>query len=397
MNQYNFVGIPSPALIGLVPAWQLAYHRAAMIVANRISLGTALLCCCCCRQALADQPEMTPQPGVLVLRSGRLLRGDIIRVADRFVVALGRQDQVSIPVDRVAMRCNSLEEAYQRKRQALGNNTTVGEQLELGDWCLRYGLLSAAADQLLEAMRVKPNDARLTVFEKRLRLAAHQSRDATKFTPKHRSEFVPESILDQTLQGIPPEAVEQFTTVIQPLLLNNCSASQCHGSRHEGPLRLLRPPGNHPISRRFTQRNLYATLSQCDRQSPSQSPLLLRATAAHAGAHRPVLGLQSTRQRQTLTIWLQKLADTQSNVHPAALDTQSPLLSQPSHKTPTRPPHRTRASTVGKPAAAVVERPPSAAKRHDPASERDEGTVPVDPFDPAVFNRRYAKRSADRT
>ena len=40
----------------------------------------------------ADQPQFTPQPGVLVLRTGRVLRGKISRVGDRYVVTLGGQE-----------------------------------------------------------------------------------------------------------------------------------------------------------------------------------------------------------------------------------------------------------------------------------------------------------------
>jgi hypothetical protein len=78
----------------------------------RWALGVCILICLgSSRVNRADDPQLLPRTGVLVLRTGRVLRGDILRVGDRYVVALGKHDEVAVPVGSVDLRCDSLEEA----------------------------------------------------------------------------------------------------------------------------------------------------------------------------------------------------------------------------------------------------------------------------------------------
>ncbi|MFW6168995.1 MAG: hypothetical protein ACODAD_00795 [Planctomycetota bacterium] len=122
----------------------------------------------------AEQPQLLPRAGVLVLRTGSVLRGKISRVGDRYVVGLNDRDQVTVSADRVQMRCDSLEEAYRRKRSQLPEKATANDHLQLADWCLRNDCLAAAAEQLMAAQRRAPDDPANEHFEKRLRSAARR-------------------------------------------------------------------------------------------------------------------------------------------------------------------------------------------------------------------------------
>ena len=49
---------------------------------------------------LAVVPPPTPEEGLLVLRNGRVLRGRITRIGDRFAVALGENGEIRLPANR---------------------------------------------------------------------------------------------------------------------------------------------------------------------------------------------------------------------------------------------------------------------------------------------------------
>ncbi len=330
------------------------------------------------------------------MRSGRVLRGGIIRVGDRYVVTLGEKDEVGLPVDAVEMRCDTLDQAYQLKKRALPIASTATDHLQLGDWCLQYGLMSAAAEQLMAVMQIDPKNPRIDQFEKRLKLAAHRPLEPSEQTASSTPE-VSQSELDGLVRGLPDGVVEQFTSSIQPLLLNRCSTGGCHGPGSESDYRLVRPSWSRTIPRRFTQRNLYASLSFVDRQQPSQSELLVQSISAHGGSATPVIGDRDGEQLQQLAAWVHRVSRGRRNLPPAVIGSPQALLLQPSDKmsdeaaageTPgdgnTSPIMR----TSGQSALGL-----EANHESRPAASGNSGEhSPQDPFDPEIFNRRFLKR-----
>ena len=79
-------------------------------------------------------------------------------------------------------------------------------------------------------------------------------------------------------------SVEKFGAIVQPILLNRCAANQCHGPNAKSEFRLLRPPPGQIVSRRFTQRNLYAALQYVDRANPEASPLVVLPQQRHGNS-----------------------------------------------------------------------------------------------------------------
>ncbi len=343
----------------------------------------------------ADEPQLLPQTGILVLRTGRVLRGDIVRVGDRYVVAVGEHDEVGVPVDAVEMQCASLQEAYARQRNQLPTNSKVADHLKLADWCLQYDLLGCAAEQLMAAQRCDPSDPHNVVFEKRLRLAAQQSVSSSAPATRTAKIVVPPD-LDKMTRSLPSGTVERFTNTVQPILINRCGASNCHGPNSHASFRLTFPSWRRTLPRRYTQRNLQSALALLDQGDPRRSPLLVMATQAHGDAKTPPLTDDNVTQLNHLAEWIYHSLGSQTPDPPAALNSPDALLLQPGHRASSE-------SAAAKKTPAVASRNPGpAAPRSDhpsaaQPSASDTSDIPPppvsgnDPFDPEVFNRRYAR------
>ena len=349
-----------------------------------------------------QEPQLLPHAGVLVLRNGRVLRGNILYEGDRYVIGLGAEDQVSVPQASVVMRCSTLHEAYQRKRNALRPEATAAEHLELADWCLRYELTDAAAEQLLVAQRLAPNLPAAVRFEKRLRMAASRPETAPK-TSMVASSFVSPEELDDFVRSMPVGTVERFTNTIQPLLINRCGAGSCHGPTSRNDFRLFFSLGGGILPRRITQRNLKTVHAYLDLQNPTASPLLVQATTAHGNSpNPPIHDASDVEQLDHLMQWIYMHVEGSKPPSPSVVDDPHKLLMQPvatvgsdrrggadqtvsaAHPRGDRPdPLRNLVDPAVRPASHHVT---------EPAAGPAGNYQPVDPFDPEIFNRKFGHR-----
>ena len=322
------------------------------------------------------------------------------RVGDRFTVTLGTQDEVGVSADSVEMHCASLEEAYQLKRDNLPPLSSAAEHLALADWCLRCELLASAAEQLMAAQRREPENPAAALFERRLRLAAQQTQ--TPAGPdKSSPPLLSQVDLEQFVRSMPNGTIEQFTNAIQPLLVNRCGATACHGANSESSFRLAYPGSSRILPRRFTQLNLHTTMQQVNRENPLESPLLVMATSPHGTCDRPTLDNRDGVQLQQLVDWLGRC--TSVRTPPANLGSPDSLLLQPGTppRNATSAPN-SLASAARQAAGPKKIDPPPATPMAEPAA-RTAPTSPTpatscgaeteDPFDPAIFNRRYHGKS----
>ena len=154
------------------------------------------------------------------------------------------------------------------------------------------------------------------------------------------------------VRNLPHKAVETFTQSVQPVLMNNCLGSGCHGPLSDVPMRLFRVSSGKSPTRRMTQRNLHSVLQFVDRENPTASRLIKACDGPHGSARHSVFGERQGDQYRRLLIWTLLLAE-----RPAA---RSP---------------------------ATVSTPPQSPGKTASQASIDQ---PADPFDPEVFNRRYA-------
>jgi len=347
--------------------------------------------------AVCAQLELAPQVGVLVLRNGQVLTGGVTRAGDLYVVTLGENAEIRQPAADVEVFCASLDEAYDFKKDHLAG-AGVRPHLDLAEWCLRHNMHAHCAEQLVAAMRISPDDERLLQLERRLKFAA-ESPAASPPPAASNESTVSAQQLEETLRALPKGSVEKFSSTIQPILLNRCAANQCHGPNTKSQYSLLRPPEGQIASRRFTQRNLYATLRYLSPSDPESSPFVTKAQQRHGPALTAVFDKHTQNQLAELVGWAKLAVASSPPPAPRTIGTASTTLSQPAAAD--RPPPAKEDAKGASPAAAAAPaagsievkamRPPLEPGNEARPAGGGERFVPRDRFDPEIFNRRYHK------
>lgn len=352
-----------------------------------VALSLGLLAGCAV-WVLAASP-FAPVPGLLVLKNGQIIEGGILREGDRYVVTLGPRGQhgeLRVPATEVEVACRDLEEAYQAKRAAIVH-PSVKAHCELADWCLRHKLLDRAADELVAAMAIDPRDTKIAAIERRLKATAAPKEKIEKpvfVLPPSQQE------IEATLRTLPPEAIEQFTTNIQPLLLSRCAATACHGPSSTSKFHLVRPPLHHANKTRETQRNLFGTLAQISHRG--ESALLTKALTAHGGSTAAVLDDRDRRQVEQLAAWIQQVQ--QSSPSQAAKQTADEMVRPATFEEELSEgkPSQRRLPSVGEPG----EFQPEASARPLSKNESKGGARPApgerDPFSADIFNQKFHRK-----
>jgi hypothetical protein len=175
--------------------------------------------------------------------------------------------------------------------------------------------------------------------------------------------------------------VSEFTRSIQPLLLNRCGQTACHGSASRNGFSLERLRAGGAARKDVTWRNLRAAMAQVDPARVGESPLLEHALKPHGTSQRPPFGPHEMRQYQRLLDWVSMMtaADADHDTRPPA----SPAARRPPVVTA-----ETERDTRGRVAASTPEPLPTSIAAQPLA---------VDPYDPAPFNARLTKVSEAST
>jgi hypothetical protein len=225
---------------------------------------------------------------------------------------------------------------------------------------------------LAVARQVEADHPRIAEIERRLELATAPREEAKPKHPAPASTAASAEQIEAAMKTVPKASLEKFAAVIQPLLLNRCGASQCHGANGKTEFQLLRPPGGQVATRRFTQRNLYAVLQKIDTTSPETSPLLVEAQRRHGNSLTAPLDKHTQKQFEELKAWVLATSIVPAPAAPATIPaSESPTLSQ---------------------AELPANTPDTAAPPAANAEQPDKRFVPRDPFDPEIFNRRFKSK-----
>jgi len=301
-----------------------------------------------------------------------VLEGDVTPAGDYYLVSLGKTGQVRLAAKDVEMVCRTLHEAYERKAAAI-TSPSAASHVDLAEWCLRQSLLDEARMELAAARTIESEYRRIADVEKRLEFAAKPTAEKTT-APRTASSVatVGAQQLERTMRELPPGTVEHYTAVIQPILMDRCGNARCHGSSSTAQFQLLQPiPGKVP-SRRFTQRNLFATLAIVNKEVADDSQLLAMATKPHGPVERAAFKSEDDRQYREIVEWIQSLRPIPKQSPPATVTTNQPAT-------------RRQVGNTGEIPG------PHATDDERPAANKPERSPPMgrDPFDPEVFNRRY--------
>ena len=308
-----------------------------------------------------------PVSGLLLLKNGSVLEGEIRRIQGGYVVRVPN-GEITLQESQVDAFCRTLQEAYQHKRGRL----PVGDakaHLELALWCLRYHLLAEAAAEMASAEELSPQHPMLPLLRRRLQVLEQassvvpaaaeeeknhsiaempyrldmQAKPASEVQPAIHltplptpipsqrgpsalpspsggatktpslSASIPERLaenrarqaeLEQVVRAMPPGSVQKFTQVIQPIITHYCGTARCHGGNASEGFRWLRVSGGVPAHRLTTHENLRATLELIDWEEPANSPLLRIPLQPHGGLPAPVFASPQMSQYQELVSWV---------------------------------------------------------------------------------------------
>ena len=119
--------------------------------------------------AAAQPPSILPQAGVLTLRNGRVLTGDITRAGDFYVISQGEGSEIRLSVNEVELFCRSLLEAYEFKATHV-TTFSAKSHLDLAKWAMRHGLHEQCAEQLATAAKLEPGNSQVKELESQLKL-----------------------------------------------------------------------------------------------------------------------------------------------------------------------------------------------------------------------------------
>ncbi len=342
-----------------------------------LSLGGSVLRAPC----RAQSPPAAP-PGVLVLRNGHVLHGQISRYRDGYIVALSHRGEIRLTESQVDFACPTLEEAYRRKRRAV-DPRDAREHLDLAEWCFRQDLLGHAADHLLAAKATEPDNAHAAQLQVRL-LAAIRLPKAKAAKPPPRRDPAASEPDPQEIGQLPHAAVQIFKQKIQPLLLNRCSAARCHGPASRSEFRVAQPLRGSVVTKRLTERNLYSLLKTIDRDAPEKSPLLASLQGPHGEENVPVFSEHEQHLYEQLAAWARVTGRRPASRPPDTIDEPELRLSQtplerdvPSRRVVEEKARPSPVSPSGQPFPPALQRGAST-----------EQFVPKDPFDPEIFNRQ---------
>lgn len=367
----------------------------------------------------AAPPEPPPEQGVVLLHNGETLQGRITRQGDRVFIRMER-GEISLRASDIDCCCRNPAEAY---GILLGrvHSDWPEDYLRLADWCQRNGLIAESFAAIAEAKRLAPGHPMIGLIERRIHMAQNPMA-APQPAGRAAAGEVSGGDLDRLIRGMPPGTVETFTDVVQPLLMNNCTAAGCHGPNSTNQFSLLRAPTGRAATRRLTQQNLYRVLRWVNRDDPANSPLVTVPAKPHGSAAAPIFASHRANQYQQIIDWVYRVS--RPELAPAtplaaqgwddALSHGAGLQANPFDTGPVvAVGHAEVLTWEGLPGVAVVDaasvapqpavppvspvpdvsavtntaieskKAPKAAPRQPPVEAN------ADPFDPEVFNRRY--------
>lgn len=348
----------------------------------------------------SDELFHRPVEGVLLLSNGNVLSGMITKEGGHYVCAVNEQSLIRIPEKSVQIACRDLEEAYAHRKSRL-EPLNLNRELELLEWTLKVGMYDRAAIHLGVVTRSEPDHPRVKQLGRRYEVAVapKPSPSVPLEMPADPRDDIPQlstrETQDNLVDSLHPTAVRYFTGTVQPLLLNGCSATTCHGQSTTTTFQLTQFDSIRSIPRRLTLQNMESTLRIASEKSDSDKTFLEYAARAHGGKGGKAL---DQNQLAVLQFWLQNTVVKRPRQEAVATHRQTPdtgvrpvSFEQPLSGSPTPQPAMNRPTDdEGTPPAVT---PPGMFPLEDvdPAAEvpkRGE-PAPRDPFDPEIFNRQF--------
>ncbi|MFI4877172.1 MAG: hypothetical protein ACIALR_17590 [Blastopirellula sp. JB062] len=328
---------------------------------------------------IGEDAWIGPTHGVLLLKNGNTLAGAITVSGDAYVVALNEDAVIRVPAKGVERRCANLAEAHQYRCGQVKLDTIAG-RLKIAQWCMRAELFSEADVHLQWVERSDPQNEMGQLARRRLDSLVKQPEIAMtsavqETSPADAPGVISDKELEEFTKKFHPQAAGQFATIIQPILLNACSASACHGPNAESDFRLI-PSGHGLMPRRLTLRNMLTTYNVAQIDRNGAIPLLEALYDNHGGKINTKTNAWP-RQVAALRSWamsVQPRGEKPRPIRQAGFQGPVETGSPPAKMSP------------------IFDKVRIVPQTSSPESEPQSEYQSKDPFDPEIFNRRQADR-----
>ncbi|MEO1618832.1 MAG: hypothetical protein AAFV88_23480 [Planctomycetota bacterium] len=349
---------------------------------------------CLANPTFAQDPSFAQETavyGYMLLQNGNVIDGRISRTGKVFSITRDDESTLRVPASQIAHVAASKSGLYEYRK---GNRITGDLRAIHNDirWCLRNGLLRAAAQDSLQASSLDPSHPTTVQLLKQVaaRMGKPKAADSTGPTrlPTVRTvshEVAAESArkpemspvtsnngnTTEDLDWIPRATQIQFAKRVQPILANRCAS--CHSL--ENPNMQGQQANSFVLHSAVTQRwapksvaqdNLRSVLDQIDFESPASSPIRERALDDHGG-RKSSLGPERSPMIRQLDQWLDQVIAAKSDKTRIDRILDAAPSGDPTFDSAPIP---------------AAEQPTTAGRaRRMPEIEN--------PFDPAIFNRRH--------
>lgn len=355
-------------------------------------------------QSVPPSQETAAENRLLVLTDGRLMYGIVHIQAGGYSVEKAG-GKLFIPKEQTRCVARDLPDAYRIQRESM-RDPTAADLIALAEWCLSYRLYDEGRDELKRALKRDPANETARKMLTRLEEQLLTKPQPRAVTPTSSDGFIVPEV--EALGGLSRPLAAQFTTRIQPLLVNRCGNAGCHAADSERPFRITHVRIESANHRRASEKNLATTLAQILIDDPLRSPLLTVTRGAHGGLTAPLFdGSTGRDQVQSLQTWV--LAVASERQAEAKRLAKVPSLKTPRSKgTPGASETPVRATASVEPmepaaAAPVVATPTTDLPAHPAAADTPGPGAPLPPpvrandaFDPEAFNREFGSQAPRR-
>jgi len=247
------------------------------------------------------------QSGVLLLRNGQLLAGKYAPTGFGYELTLTGGGIIRLKTEQVEFVSDSLDEIYSFRRASKVNNTAAAH-LEMANWCLTNRLYNHSAFHLREAIRMDPRQLGIKQIQARLAIAKSNPVYPARQPSRSPSNLVSNEEITNRVKQLEPEVVQTFSKQLQPLLLNKCAVSGCHGPNPRSKYQLITSRWSKTTPQNISFRNLYNSLLFINFSQPEQSPILTHATSAHGELKTALMSVRHNPEQLTrLVNWVRIL------------------------------------------------------------------------------------------
>jgi len=389
----------------------ITFARMILLVALTIMSASSFLCAQSPSEAgslivntlISESPQ-----AVLLKKTDRILVGTVRNNGNYYEIEIADQSRVSIPRDQVDFVGANATEVYQHKCKNISRWLT-GDHFKIARWCLQNNLLPQAVEHYVVVEKAAPDyplvkqlgveieqkilsDEKFRAFAGLAPLAPAPAA-ATQVTAEVKPTTAKASASSEVTDH--PQVALYFIDRVQPILVNRCSQSACHGVASTNSLRIIEPVGT--AYSRISSQNLKNVLHFVAQDANGTPKLLSYATKPHGLQREPGITMTEIHLINELKNWIRF---SENPIVPAVATMPAPLQSNPPSKLTAIAPGAAQLRAVPQ-AGPQVDFPSGTARPSmseiDALEAQLNQVLPKaqaaaanskDPFDPAEFNRQ---------